>query len=67
MVMFNMDVRKLMEMLRVVNFWVFEMAMRINATKIKIMSMGRGAPQLPVDTPIHSGSMSQPYFGQVWG
>jgi hypothetical protein len=31
------------------------MAMHINAVKTKIMSMGKGAPQLPVDTPIRSG------------
>jgi hypothetical protein len=57
MVIFNMDVGKLVEMLRVVDFWVSEMAMRINATKTKIMLVGRGAPQLPADTPIYNGSL----------
>jgi hypothetical protein len=34
---------KLVEMLRVVDFWASKMAMRINAAKTKIMSMGKGA------------------------
>jgi hypothetical protein len=34
---------------------MFEMAMCINAAKTKIISMGRGAPQLLIDTPIHYG------------
>ncbi len=55
MVIFSMDAGKLVEILKVVDFWVFEMAMRINATKTKIMSVGRGTPQLPVNTPIHGG------------
>ncbi len=46
-----------MEILKVVDFWAFEMAMHINVAKTKIMSVGKGAPQLPADTPIHSGSM----------
>ncbi len=57
MVVFNTDVKKLVEMLRVVNFWVSKMAMRINAAKTKIMSVGRGAPHLPADTPIRNGSV----------
>ncbi len=44
MVLFNTDAGKLVEMLRVVDLWASEMAMRINVAKIKIMSMGRGAP-----------------------
>jgi len=57
MVLFSTNVGKLVEMLRVVDFWAFEMAMCINVAKTKIMSIGKGAPQLPVNTPIHSGSM----------
>jgi hypothetical protein len=45
MVIFSTNVGKLVEMLRVVDFWAFEMAMRINVAKTKIMSMGKGAPQ----------------------
>ncbi len=44
MVMFSMDARKLVEMLKVVDLWASEMAMRINVAKTKIMSVGRGAP-----------------------
>jgi hypothetical protein len=47
----------LVEMLKVVDFWACKMAMRINAIETKIMSLGRGGPQLLVDTPTHSGSM----------
>jgi hypothetical protein len=50
MVLFGTDVGKLVEMLRVVDFWAFEMAMHINATKTKIMLVGRGVPQLHVVT-----------------
>jgi len=59
MVLFNTNVGKLVEMLKVVDFWASEMAMRINVTKTntKIMLVGRGAPQLLVNTPICSGSM----------
>jgi hypothetical protein len=57
MVLFNTDAGKLVEMLKVVDFWASEMAMRINVAKTKIMPMGKGAPQLPVDTPIRSGSV----------
>jgi hypothetical protein len=57
MVLFNIDVGKLVDMLKVVDFWASKMAMRINAPKTKIKSMGRGAPKLPTNTPIHSGSM----------
>jgi hypothetical protein len=67
MVLFNMDVRKLVEMLKVVDFWVFEMAMCINAAKTKIMSVGRGAPQLLVDTPIHNGSVQLVDFFKYLG
>jgi hypothetical protein len=31
-------------MLKVVDLWASEMAMRINVAKTKIMSVGRGAP-----------------------
>jgi hypothetical protein len=55
MVLFSTNVGKLVDMLRVVDFWASEMAMCINVTKTKIMSLGRGAPQLLVNTPIHSG------------
>jgi hypothetical protein len=55
MVLFSMDAGKLVEMLRVLNLWAFEMAMRINVAKTKIMSMGKGAPQLHANTPIRSG------------
>ncbi len=69
MILFNTDVGKLVEMLRVVDFWVSEMAMHLNAAKTKIMSVGRGAPQLPVDTPIRSGSVqlveSFKYVGSI--
>jgi hypothetical protein len=44
MVLFSTDVGKLVEMLRVVDFSVCEMAMCINAAKTKRMSMGKGAP-----------------------
>jgi hypothetical protein len=37
MVLLNTDARKLVEMLKVVDLWMFRMAMRINATKTKIM------------------------------
>jgi hypothetical protein len=43
MVIFNTDVGKLMEMLKVVDFWASEMAMRINVAKTKIMLMGKVA------------------------
>lgn len=46
-----------MKMLKVVDFYASEMAMRINATNTKIMSVGKGAPQLLADTPICNGSM----------
>jgi hypothetical protein len=55
MVSFIMNARKLLEMLRVVDFWAYEMAMCINDAKAKIILVGRGAPQLLVDTPIRSG------------
>ncbi len=51
MVLFNTDVGKLVEMLKVVDFYASEMAMRINVVKTKIMSMGKGATQLLVNTP----------------
>jgi hypothetical protein len=51
MVLFSTDVGKLVEMLRVVDFWAFEMAMSINAAKTKIMSMGRGAPSYLLTPP----------------
>ncbi len=57
MVLFSMDAGKLVEMLKVIDFWAYEMAMRINVTMTKIMSVGRGAPQLLADTPICSGFM----------
>ncbi len=57
MVLFSTNVGKLVEMLKVVDFWACKMAMRINAIETKIMSLGRGGPQLLVDTPTHSGSM----------
>jgi hypothetical protein len=44
MVMFNTNVGKLVKMLRVVDFYASEMAMRINVVKTKITSMGKGAP-----------------------
>ncbi len=44
MVLLNTDAGKLVEMLRVIDFWVSEMAMCINAAKTKIMSVDRGAP-----------------------
>ncbi len=44
MILFNMNTRKLVEMLRVVDFWAYEMAMRVNAAKTKIISVGKGAP-----------------------
>ncbi len=44
MVLFSTNAGKLVEMLRVVDFWASKMAMRINATKTKIMSVGKGAP-----------------------
>jgi len=69
MVLFNTDVGKMAEMLRVVDLWASEMAMRINVAKTKIMLMGRGAPQLPANTPIHSGSVqlveSFKYLGSI--
>ncbi len=69
MVMFNTDVGKLVEMLRVVDFWASEMAKRINVAKTKIMSVGKGAPQLLVHTPICNGSMqlveSFKYLGSI--
>jgi hypothetical protein len=44
MVLFNTDARKLVEMLKVVDFWASEMDMCINATKTKITSMGKDVP-----------------------
>ncbi len=54
MVLFSTNVGKLVEMLKVVDFQASKMAMCINVVKTKIMSMGRGAPQLLVNTPIRS-------------
>ncbi len=54
MVLFNMDDGKLVEMLKVADFWASEMAMHINVAKTKIMSVGMGAPSCLL-TPIHSG------------
>ncbi|CAM6012337.1 unnamed protein product [Sphagnum balticum] len=51
MVMFSTDVGKLVEMLKVVDFWASETAMRINATKTQIMSVGRGAPSYLLTPP----------------
>ncbi len=44
MILFSIDVWKLVEMLKVVDFWASEMAMCINAAKTKIMLVGKGAP-----------------------
>jgi hypothetical protein len=57
MVLFNTNIGKVVELFRVVDFWVSKMAMRINVAKTKIMSMHKGAPQLFIDTPIRNGSM----------
>ncbi len=51
MVVFNMDGRKLVEMLKVVDFWAFEMVMRINVAKTKIMSVGRVPPSCLLTPP----------------
>jgi hypothetical protein len=55
--------------MKVVDFWAFEMAMRINVAKTNIMLVGRGAPQLPANTPILSGFMqlveSFKYLGSI--
>jgi hypothetical protein len=67
MVLFSTDAGKLVERLRVVDFWASKMAMRINAAKTKIMSVGRGAPQLLADTPILSGSMKPVEFFKYLG
>jgi hypothetical protein len=55
MVLFSVDVDKLVIMLRMVDFWAVQFSMRINATKTKIMSVGRGAPELPAETSINGG------------
>jgi hypothetical protein len=51
MVLFNMDAGKLVEMLKVVDFWAFEMVMHINAAKTKIMSVGRVPPSYLLTPP----------------
>ncbi len=51
MVLFSTDARKLVEMLRVVDFWALEMAMCINATKTKIMLVGKGTPSCLLTPP----------------
>jgi hypothetical protein len=55
MVLFNANVDKLVTMLSMVDFWVMQLAMRINAAKTKIMSMGRGALELLAKTSISDG------------
>jgi hypothetical protein len=55
MVLFSTNADKLVTMLRMVDFWVVQLAMRINAAKTKIMSVGRGAPELPTETSISGG------------
>ncbi len=47
MVLFSAYADKLVTMLRMVDFWVVQLAMHINAAKTKIMSVGRGAHELP--------------------
>ncbi len=67
MVLPNTNVGKLMEMLTVVDLWASEMAIRISAAKTNIMLMGKGAPQLPPDTPICSGLMQLVEFFKYLG
>ncbi len=65
-VLFNMDVGKLVEMLRVVDLWLSKMAMCISAAKTKIMSVGRGAPHLPTNTPYAVVLCSWWSFSSIW-
>jgi len=55
MVLFSADADKLVTMLKMVDFWAVQLAMRTNATKTKIMSVGRGAPELHAETSISGG------------
>jgi hypothetical protein len=69
MVLFSTKLKNLVLMLKAMDNVVERFTMRINASKTKIMSVGKGTSQLPMDVTISSGPIELvdqfKYLGRV--